>query len=162
MLRPAHEADRLSIGEVYCESWKAAYAGIVSDVFLSRLTAENCAPPRIPADCAFVYVQDGRVAGVVHFGAVRSEQNTALGEIYSIYILPSHWRQGAGRALFHAAAQKLQEKGFRAFCLWTLATNHRAIRFYESMGMTRFSEREISIGGQNLPESGYILYFDRD
>ncbi len=162
MIRSANENDRLAIGKVYCEGWKAAYAGIVSDAFLSSLTAEKCAPSRVPADCALVYEHEGQVAGVIHFGASRDGHGEDIGEIYSIYLLPSIWRQGAGRMLFHAAAQKLREKGFTALCLWTLKDNVRAIRFYESMGMTRFSEREITIAGQALSEIGYILRFDRD
>ncbi len=162
MIRPANESDRLSIGKVYCDVWKSAYAGIISADFLSRLSAENCAPPHIPAHRAFVYEQEGQVAGVVHFGASRDTQSENSGEIYSIYVLPSLWRRGAGRALFHTAAQKLRENGFTEFCLWTLEKNIRAIRFYKKMGMTRFSQRSITIGGQNLKEIGFILQFERD
>ena len=135
MIRAACESDRLSIGKVYCDTWKTVYQGIIRDEFLCRLSAENCAPPRVPANRAFVYVQDNRVGGIIHFGAARDIQCKNLGEIYSIYVLPDFWRKGAGRMLFSAAEHKLRDQGFAGFCLWTLEKNERAIRFYEKMGM---------------------------
>lgn len=161
MIRPAHENDRLSIGKVYSDTWKAAYHGIVSDQFLSCLNAENCAPPTLSSYQAFVYVHDGQVCGVTHFGAARDALCGNSGEIYSIYVLPEFWSQGAGCMLFQAAVQKLRNSGFPSVCLWALKDNLRAIRFYERMGMTRFSERVITIGGQSLPEIGFMLHFDQ-
>jgi ribosomal protein S18 acetylase RimI-like enzyme len=159
MIRAACEADRLSIGRVYCDTWKAAYRGIISDEFLCRLSAEGCAPSRVPDNRAFVYVHDSEVCGIVHFGPARGVRDDALGEIYSIYVLPEFWLRGVGRMLFSAAECSLRSRGFSGFRLWTLSQNTRAMRFYERLGMTVFSERMISIGGQTLPETGYQKQF---
>lgn len=157
MIRPAEQHDRLAIGQVYAAAWKAAYRGIVPDAFLDSLTGENCAPVRpISGKNTLVYESGGLTAGVAHFGPGRNE-NSAMGELYSLYVLPQCWHCGAGSALFNGVLRRICEMQLNGLYLWTLRDNLRARAFYEKMGM-RFSgeARMISIGGTEIPEVKYL------
>ena len=156
-IRAAEEKDRLAIGRVYCETWQSAYRGLIPEAFLLTLTAERCAPPRVPIDRAFVCENEGKVVGIVDFGASREGNDSSCGEIHSLYVLPAFWRQGVGKALFLAAKERLHQRGYRSIMLWTLADNLHANLFYRKMGMTRGDCRIISIGERNLREVQYFL-----
>lgn len=156
MIRLGTNEDRLSIGHVYCQAWKAAYAGIVPQPFLDALTDENCAPPEGKVANCFVAVEADEIIGVVNFGSCRNACSMRVGELRSIYVLPQCWGTGAGRALFRAAAAQLREDGYDGFYLWVLKDNLRARRFYTRMGMIDSGEeREFEIGGAPLAEVRY-------
>ncbi len=52
----------------------------------------------------------------------------------SIYLHPSSWGTGAGRALMTAGLGHLDAAGFGRATLWVLDGNKRARRFYEHGG----------------------------
>lgn len=66
--------------------------------------------------------------------ASRDEDGAGVGEVTAIYLLDSHWGQGAGRELMAAAVEHLGAAGFTEATLWVLESNARARRFYEAAG----------------------------
>lgn len=156
IIRNGASTDSIAMGRIYSEAWKKAYAGIVPDEFLNRLTPENAAPPpeKISPDNCLVYAVKGELVGLVSFGPSRTGEGC---EIYSIYVRPDHWKSGIGSKLFAAACDKLAAAGYKKLILWTLAENIRARMFYERMGMHQTGERMIEIAGKSLPEAGYEL-----
>ncbi len=81
-----------------------------------------------------VAVDDDVVVGFVTFGPPDAASVPGAGELYAIYLDPSHWGRGYGRALMHAAERGLAEAGFAEAYLWVLGSNARARRFYEIAG----------------------------
>ena len=156
MIRGGTGADSAAMGRIYSEAWKKAYAGIVPDEFLNRLTPETTAPPadKISPDNSLVYDVEGEAVGLVSFGPARTGEGC---EIYSIYVRPDHWKSGIGGRLFAAACEKLAADGYKKLILWTLTENSNARAFYERMGMHRTAERIIEIAGKPLSETGYEL-----
>ena len=71
--------------------------------------------------------------GYAHFGPSRDlDQNpNVMGELYSIYVAPEHWRQGVGSKLLVCSMDMLACVGFDACTLWVLTANNPARRFYE-------------------------------
>jgi ribosomal protein S18 acetylase RimI-like enzyme len=57
-----------------------------------------------------------------------------VGEIAAIYVHPSHWRKGVGRALCVHALNAATRRGYELVTLWVLASNDGAKQFYEAMG----------------------------
>lgn len=155
MIRNAFPSDRMALGHIYCETWKAAYRGMIPDGFLDALTDETCAPPAVREDRTLVWEENGQVVGLVHIGPGRDGAFADAGEIQSIYVLPSYWRSGIGKKLLTAAEERLLALGFSRMYLWALTDNTRARAFYESMGMQMCGERTISIGGAELSETQY-------
>lgn len=160
-VRPAAQSDVTAISCVYSAAWKAAYCGIVPDDFLDSLTMETCAPGTINPDDTMVCETEKGIIGVVSFGRRRDGGDDGCGEIYSLYVMPEHWRTGAGSALLRAAAAKMRVQGYTSVFLWTLTENLRAIAFYERTGMQKCAARMINIGGRELAETGFQAEINR-
>lgn len=158
MIRPAKPEDAAAIGKIYCESWKAAYRGIVPQDYLDSLTPDD---RKInPANFLVLESEDGIVFGLANLGVSRDTERPDWGELRAIYLLPDFWRKGFGTALFQAAEQKLREMGYERYFLWAFCKNTRARRFYEKMGMRRVGkEQSFTIGGKELWECRYEKEF---
>jgi GNAT superfamily N-acetyltransferase len=152
----AEDADR--VARVHVETWQAAYAHALPQDRLSSLSPDSRADMhrRFPPIVAEV---DGRVVGFVSVGASRDED--ADGELFAIYVHPTQWGTGVGRALIAAGEQELLALGHRDVVLWVLEDNPRARRFYESAGWTGDGgRRPIEVLGVNVPEVRYRKRLD--
>ena len=108
-------------------SWQTAYAGLLPDGFLARLSAGERAASwarRIGEGAGQVLVleEDGVIAGFAAFGP---------SQLYALYLLPEFWGRGLGRALHDRVVEEMS--GDSAI-LWVLATNDRAKAFYLRQG----------------------------
>ena len=81
---------------------------------------------------ALVAVSKGDVLGFSSHGPVRDDPE--LGELFTIYVLPSAWGGGIGRALMRETLVQLRSHGFAEAVLWVLEDNPRTRRFYELAG----------------------------
>lgn len=59
-----------------------------------------------------------------------------VGELYALYLLPTWWSAGVGRALMTSVLDALRGDRYRRVVLWVLADNARARRFYGRAGFT--------------------------
>ena len=77
-----------------------------------------------------------------------------MGEIWAIYVLPSHWDTGAGLALWDAAREGLQEEGCTQVTVWLPLGNERALRFHELAGFKRElnTAKTVPMGSVRLEE----------
>lgn len=132
MIRPATVADAPAIGEIHVASWQAAYAGLMPDDFLARLSAEPRAASwarRIGENLGPVLVaeDDGVIAGFAAYGL-------AEGQLYALYLRPEFWGRGLGRSLHDKVVEDLAAAGNDSAVLWVLSTNERAKNFYVRQG----------------------------
>lgn len=148
---------------VHVDTWRAAYAGIVPDVYLEDLSYEKS--ERLWRDIlatgeSSVFVAEDE-RGIFGFasGGPRERFSRGLaeyeGELQTVYILPSHIGRGAGGRLVRAVAMHLEGLGIGSMLLWTFAENRSARGFYESLGGVVVAEDEIEIGGARLAEVAY-------
>jgi GNAT superfamily N-acetyltransferase len=85
-----------------------------------------------------VAVEDGRVVGFVGFDRSRDPKSKpTTGEIWALFVLPSHWDRGVGLALWDAAREGLVEEGCTEVTWWIPLCNERALRFAELAGFKR-------------------------
>jgi RimJ/RimL family protein N-acetyltransferase len=78
----------------------------------------------------------GEAVGFVTLGACHDtnvDQKTT-GEIYCIYLAPTHWRKGLGTLLCRFAEETLRARGYGTVTLWVFAGNARGTCFYEAVG----------------------------
>jgi ribosomal protein S18 acetylase RimI-like enzyme len=164
-IEPAVLAHCREVAEVHVLSWQQAYAGLLSAEYLSALSVDGRevawreavvkGAPRL-----LVAMAGGRVAGFVAFGSSR-DKDAAPGaaEVWALYLAPSCWSQGIGRALWLAALEHIRTQACSSVSLWVLAGNERARRFYAAAGFAPdpSSMREFTIGGARVSELRYVL-----
>ncbi len=165
-IRPAEPRDAAGIARVHIRTWQVAYRGQLPEAFLDGLGAEidqrTSRWESFIADAASVQLvaQDGdRLVGFVAFGPSGDEPvDPRIGEVYAIYVDPSCWDRGYGRALFTTAVRGLTDAGFAEATLWVLDTNSRARRFYEIAGwVADGAVKTEHQGGIQLREVRYRL-----
>jgi GNAT superfamily N-acetyltransferase len=145
-------------------TWRAAYRGIVPDVFLASMSVEEHAARwrgRIEANLKLVFVheRDGQIDGWVSVGACRDDDAKADGEVYALYVAPESWRRGIGRELMAKSEGEFQHRGMMRIVLWVLERNDRARQFYESRGYAPDGRtKEITIAEAKLLELRYAKH----
>lgn len=152
--------DKMAISQVYEESWKSAYQGIIPQDYLDALpkgswvkTLDN------PARPSLIMLDGEKIVGVSSVGAARAGEMAGFGEIISIYLLPAYCGRGYGKQLLQAAVGHLVSLGFDDIYLWVLADNLRARRFYEQYGFQPNGLfLDISVGGKDLRELQYCYH----
>ena len=147
LVRTPEITDAQQIARTMNDSWRVGYRGLLSDAILELLddargTAqwvqwlrhgyENAglrAEFRVTTDAA------QQIVGVSTFGADRDLPKDANhGELWALYVAPSHWGRGFGYALLRDAEEALAATGRRDLALWVLQGNDRARTFYERAG----------------------------
>ena len=163
IIRRARVADATAIAEVHVETWRTAYAGLLSDKFLLNLSAEKyeaCWWRHVLAGTNsrhYVYVADDADVGVVGFcsgGPMRGEAAEFDAEIYALYLLDSFQGMGIGKLLFLELAAHLQKTGDKMLFVWVLDQNPARF-FYESLGGKVVVTRHGQVGGMKIRELGY-------
>ena len=162
VIREATLADAIAIAKVQVDSWRSTYAGIVPLDFLDALSYEQratCWGAILSGATGghFVYVAEDHGGNVVGFasGGQRESGDLAYdGELFAIYLLESHQHLGLGRLLASKIASRLLEADIVTMLVWVLALNPSRA-FYESLGATQISERDITIGGTKFLEVAY-------
>jgi ribosomal protein S18 acetylase RimI-like enzyme len=156
----ANPQDSRAIAEVHVASWQAAYASIVSAGYLASLSVEqreaSWKKQLLEGSPQVLVAREGtRVVGFVAFGPCRDpEAPSHWGEIWALYVLPSHWSSGVGRALWLAALAFLHAKDLSTITLWVLTLNLRGTKFYTAAGFVAElgSEKKVRLGEQELAE----------
>jgi ribosomal protein S18 acetylase RimI-like enzyme len=166
-IRLAMADDAILLADVHIRTWQAAYRGLIPDETLDSLDiAERASRWRAliaesPGD-TLVAIDNGSIIGFCSIGPSRDEAGASngIGEVTSIYVDPSYWRSGVGRALCDAAIAQAQDRAFLELILWVLEGNHRARAFYEKMGFSLDHNSDFTHGfGGNvkLPQVRYRM-----
>eukprot|EP01030_Chromulinospumella_sphaerica_P001901 gene1901-1866_t len=147
--------DARAVAEIHVEAWQVAYADIFPQEFLKSLTVAS----RQAFWAQFLKEKQGhlqvaidgvRLLGWINTGPCR-DQDAAKGdaEIWALYASPAVWSTGVGRQLWWAAQTTMREQAFRRCCLWVLAQNTRAMRFYQAAGFERdvVPAKTMELGG---------------
>lgn len=163
-IRCATPDDAHAVAEIHVNSWRAAYASILPKEFLDALSVERRTAMwrHIMTEGKselLVAQRGGEVEGWINFGASRDEgAGSTDAEIWALYVSPTAWSTGMGRALGLAAQTRLQEQGFTSCSLWVLPQNARAIRFYQAAGFVanEAPHKTFVIADQPFEEVRYV------
>jgi L-amino acid N-acyltransferase YncA len=161
---PATPGDEEGIATAHVSAWQTAYRGIVSDTFLDALNvperANSWAGVLRDSSCKVLVAKESdQLLGFVSFGKYREENAAPMsGEVWTMYVHPSSWRAGVGRALLNNALTDLERSGFATVWVWVLQANPQAIAFYTSCGfmLQRNSQRMFQLRGQELAEVALV------
>ena len=162
-VRPAVAGDADAIGRVQVETWRAAYRGLMPDAAIAsfdlegrqRMWREGLAREPRPGSATFVAELEGEVVGFASLGRSRDEEAENEGELYAIYLLPSCWDRGIGRALIERAEESMRAYGFERAILWVMEGNERGERFYRAAGWERDGRKVETFQGAEVAELRY-------
>jgi ribosomal protein S18 acetylase RimI-like enzyme len=165
----ASVADSRDIAQVYVDTWRSTYPGMLPDRVLVGMS-----PDRQAADWQWlignraptVPVVVARVAGHGVVGFSSSGQSRAAdrlragpladiaGEVFTLYVRPDFQNQGVGRRLLGASFAALRERGYAGAFLWVLSQSPSRF-FYERMAGVRAAERRERLWGADVEETAY-------
>ncbi len=156
---PARSDDAAEIARIYISSWHDAYPGVLPTALLCAMTLTGQTARWRAAIAAHEAVFVARherhgVVGMTSFGLARDPGLGLDGEVYTLYVDPSFYGQGVGRALLAGAFAELRRKDFSSCIVWAHAKNP-ARYFYERLGGRLVAERTVRMMGDPVPEAAF-------
>src|SRR5262245_59121131 len=131
-VRNAQPGDAAALVNVFRESWRLTYTGILPPLHLDHeirrrdarwwrraITVERNLP---------VAGYDGRIGGYATCGRARGGRRDT-GEIYELYVAPVYQGLGLGQHLFETCRATLDGLDFERLIVWALEGNDRAQEF---------------------------------
>lgn len=149
----------LEISQIYENSWRYAYKGIVPQDYLDSIPTGKWAKSLNKIGMNnLVLIEYERLIGTASFCKSRWKKYSEYGEIVSIYFLPDYIGKGYGKLLLNKCIEELKQSGFNKVLLWVLENNHRARKFYERNGFVDSGVfMDDNIGGKSVREVLYLL-----
>lgn len=161
LVRPATVRDAKAIAEIHVATWQAAYKDLMPEDYLNTMTLEKRQSYWREAieysEPQLLVATDGdQLVGFVGYDRSRDAKTpSTMGEIWAIYVAPTHWRKGIGLALWDGARDGLKDEGCTQVTLWVLLHNERALEFCEhAAGFKRemASLKSVAFGSAKLEE----------
>jgi ribosomal protein S18 acetylase RimI-like enzyme len=158
-IRSANAGDAPAIARLDVETWRAAYAGLLSPNYLVGLSERRREAGwrsvilhqprdvRVAADAA------GAVRGFGSCGPSRGERDFA-GEVFTLYVDPDWQNRGIGRRLLIALFRRLVAAGRNSAIVWVLRENPSRF-FYERLGGRQVVRKTIIVGGAPIAALAY-------
>src|SRR3954451_16854776 len=159
-IRAARPGDARRIARLDVETWRAAYAGILTTQFLVGLSAQRrevgwaTVIEREPHDVRVAVDGEGEIVGFGSCGRNRDSAEHA-GEVFTLYVAPDWQNQGIGRALLLALFGRLVAQGCASAIIWVLRANPGRF-FYRRLGGRGIRHKKFVVGRKRMEEEGYI------
>lgn len=143
IIRLMNENDYEGKGYVHYQSWIETYTGLIDQNYLNTRTLDKCIDiaKKYPEN-TFVSEVDGKIVGFASYGQCHDEDLNNAGEIYAIYVLKAYQNQGIGKMLMDACINAL--KDYQSIVVWALATNDKAIGFYQHLGFIKDGKTKVA------------------
>jgi ribosomal protein S18 acetylase RimI-like enzyme len=162
-IRAAEVEDCDALGRLHVRCWRETYSGLIPDWVIERAQpADRSLQWRkglergAKGPIVFIAEADDRSpAGFAAAGPVRDTALSWQSEIYALYVLQRHHRQGVGMALLRHLGAALAARGRRESGLWVLSANAPARAFYEAIGGRAVHQRVDQSEGWACDEIAY-------
>lgn len=145
-IRKVREGDEITLTSIHTESWKSAFASILSEDILKKYTDFA----RVQALYAqllkenkgqgYLLEVDGQGQALAWWDKSREEDMPEHAELICIHSLPHSWGKGYGLQLMYRILEDMKQAGYAQVMLWVFKENTRAIQFYEKLGF-KFKKR---------------------
>lgn len=161
IVRSARESDVPDVVDVYLESWRGGYDGLLSEQEIEvqvHLRREHDWRTAIvsPASEVAVALLDGRLVGVTQATDL-SVPARDLPEVTMLYVRPDAWGQGIASALLGSATRWIADRGHPSARLRVVEVQARARRFCEREGW-QLDDRMLAAHNGFFP----LVYYRRD
>ena len=151
-IRRAIPGDEQVLAYIQTESWKAAFAGILSSEELERCTdiqkAEQMYHNVLRRDGCNMAIEfvDGKPHCIAAWGKNRCDLGETVGELICIHSLQNNWAKGYGSAMMEYVLTQLQQANYESVILWVFEENIRARKFYEKHGFELTEQKKLANG----------------
>jgi len=136
-VRRGRLSDAPALCEVFRGAWNQAYQGIIPHLHLESIILRRGLDwwsSTIRSGNGVLVVQvSGSVVGYATLGSARM-RGEYEGEIYELYVTPTHQGLGFGEHLFEACRHHLDARKLSGLIVWALADNVAATDFYWGRG----------------------------
>lgn len=157
-IRKALPADAEALSGVFRDAWHQAYRGIIPHLHLERMIRQRSAAWWSGAirkgDRTLVLELAGELGGYVTFGKSRWPLPYE-GEIYELYMAPTHQGVGLGEYLFEAARHAMDASRMSGLLVWALADNTAACEFYRRRGGRPVARTKERMADRALVKIGF-------
>lgn len=157
-IRSLRASDAAALAQVFGDSWRLAYSGIIPTAHLDRVISKREKDWWLSAARAkerhIVLEFEGKIAGYASFGPSRS-RSRAQGEIYELYLAPIYQGVGLGEHLFEACRNQLDRARCKGLLVWALADNTQATAFYWRRGGRPIASTMETFGTQKLEKIAF-------
>jgi ribosomal protein S18 acetylase RimI-like enzyme len=157
-IRSLRASDASALAQVFGDSWRLAYSGIIPTAHLDRVISRRETAWWLSAARAkerhIVLEFEGKIAGYASFGPARS-RGRAQGEIYELYLAPIYQGVGLGEHLFEACRNQLDRARCKGLLVWALADNTQATAFYWRRGGRPIASTMETFGTQKLEKIAF-------
>ena len=157
-IRKATQADAEALSLLFRESWQLAYRGIIPHLHLERMIRQRSTSWWTNAikkgDRTLVLELAGEVGGYVSFGKSRWPLPYE-GEIYELYMAPTHQGVGLGEYLFEGARHAMDAGRLSGLLVWALADNTVACEFYRRRGGRPVARTKERMADRSLVKIGF-------
>lgn len=157
-IRRAIPGDEQVLAYIQTESWKAAFAGILSEEELVRCTdlqkAEQMYHDVLRREGCNMAIElvDGKPHCIAAWGKNRCDLDGSVGELIFIHSLQNNWAKGYGSAMMEHVLDQLRQAQYGSVILWVFEDNDRARKFYEKHGFEQTGHKKLANG---VPELMY-------
>ncbi|KQP88488.1 MULTISPECIES: GNAT family N-acetyltransferase [unclassified Methylobacterium] len=158
-IRRARPADVDLLADLFDETWREAYRGIIPGVALERMISQRSSQWWLGATQRsrplVVVERENALVAYAVYGPARGRTLQAPGEIDELYVRPSYQGLGLGRRLFRAVSNDLADHGLARVGVWALEENDRARTFYSGLGGAEIARAVDRMAGTVLPKIGF-------
>lgn len=146
-LRRAESGDEKILAYIQTESWKAAFAEILSPDELLQCTdvekAEEMYKRVLSRQLVNLTIEfvDQKPHCIAGWSRNRSENDSDAAELICIHSLCDKWHKGYGSIMMRHILGEIKQAGYTDVVLWVFEKNSRAISFYEKHGFTPTNQR---------------------
>ncbi len=149
-IRKAELGDEKILAYIQTESWKSAFADIISAEDMERCTdivkTEAMYENVLKSSCAEISILeiDSKPHCIAAWSKARNPQFSDCAEIICIHSLCDKWGKGYGSMMMNHIIGEIKNSGYSSVLLWVFVKNTRARRFYEKHGFELTDNTQIS------------------
>jgi ribosomal protein S18 acetylase RimI-like enzyme len=163
-IRAAEVGDCDALGRLHVRCWRETYSALMPEWVIERASpAQRALQWRTGlergAKGPIVFIAEAEDRSPAGFAAAGPSRDPAFpwqAEIYALYVLQRHQREGLGRALLRELAAALAARDRRQAGLWVLTGNAPARAFYAAIGGRAVHQRIDQSEGWACDETAYL------
>ena len=149
-IRKARNGDEKTLAYIQTESWKSAFANIISADDLKKYTdivkAESMYKNVLKSGYAEISVLeiDGKPHCIAAWSKARNPEFSDSAELICIHSLCDNWGKGYGTMMINHILDDIKNSGYNSVVLWVFEKNTRARSFYEKHGFELTDNTQVS------------------